>query len=205
MKPKRCKMCKGVFIPKRPLQAVCSYLCASQYAKNQKEAKAKKDWQKEKEVRKEKLMTPADYKAILQANINHIVRLIDKGSPCIATNTDKGKMNAGHYISVGANDTIRFHLDNIHQQSEHSNSWKSGDLHRYRDGIIKVYGQNYLNHMDSLKSIKSINLSIEDLKEIIKISIQIKKELIAANDVYAPFQRLELRAKYNQQLNIYQL
>jgi hypothetical protein len=204
MKPKKCKYCREPFYPARPLQMVCGYNCAVIYTNNQSEKKAKKDWQKEKEVRKEKLMTTNDYKIILQANINTIVRLIDKGSPCIATNTLNGKMNAGHYISVGANDTIRFHLDNIHLQSEHSNSFKSGDIHRYRDGIIRVYGQDYLSHMDSLKSIKSINLSIEDLKEIIKIAIQIKKELISLNEIYTPIQRLELRKKYNKQLNIYE-
>ena len=69
------------------------------------------------------LMKPDQYRATyLQPKINEISRLIDFGQPCIATGNTKGKMNGGHYISVGANRTLSLNLHNIHLQSEHSNT-----------------------------------------------------------------------------------
>ena len=203
MKPKICKFCKNTYAPERQFQQICSFECAIGLAKLNQFKKVKKDWVKEKAERKEKSMTLSEWKGLFQIVINQIVRLIDLNSGCIATGSKTGKMNAGHYISRGSNDTIRFNLHNIHLQSEHSNSFNSGDTIRYQEGIIRIYGKDYLNLMDSLKSTNPINLTIETIKEKIIIARLIKKELIELGNTYTPTERIALRTELNFRIGIY--
>ena len=209
---KKCKICKESFTPIRStLEPVCdNYSCkvafAVEYAKKAKEKQKQnqiKEWRKEKAVLKDKIKTFSEWKNDLQKEINTIVRLIDENHPCIATGANTGKKNAGHYIGVGANDTLRFHLENIWIQSEHSNMWKSGDTLRYQDGIISLYGKEYLNRLNSFKMIEPIKLSIEDIKEKIPICRSIIKWLRLQERTFTTKERIELRVKFNQQIGIY--
>ena len=200
---KTCKYCKEKYIPDRPLQMVCSFMCSVEYTKANHAKKAKKDWIKEKSERKEKITTLSEWKGLLQEVINGIVRLIDKDMGCIATGAKVGKMNAGHYISRGSNDTIRFNLHNIHLQSEHSNSFNSGDTLRYQDGVVRMYGKDYLELLNSLKSTKPINLTIETIKDKIIIAKLIRKELIELGNTYTSAERIQLRHDLNQRIGIY--
>ena len=207
----RCKNCKEKFEPKFFLQKYCEKVdCKVKYAMSvvakQKEdnlKKAKKESAHEKQVLKEKLKTLSDWKKEFQTEINSIVRTIDKGYPCIATNTTNGKMNAGHYIGVGANDTLRFHLENIWIQSEHSNSWKSGDTIRYQNGIVATFGKDYLEYMNSLQQIKPIKLTIEDVKEKIPIARGILKWLKLQDRKFTIEERISLRQEFNQKIGLY--
>jgi hypothetical protein len=201
MKPKKCKYCKQPFIPDRPLQQVCCYSHAIELKKLQD----KKDWKKEKKVLKEKIKTKSDLKNELQPLINRIARLIDNNQPCIATGNLTGKRNGGHYISCGANDTIRFNLHNIHIQSEHSNKWRSGDSVRYKDGLIKIYGQDYFNFVDSLRLTDEIHLSKEDIAGLIPKARMIIKGLLKENLTYSFVERIILRNKYNLELGVYEI
>jgi len=152
---------------------------------------------------RQKLKTLSEWKSDLQKQINLIVRLIDAGHPCIATGSFNGKKNAGHYIGVGANETLRFHLENIWLQSEHSNMWKSGDTLRYQDGIISLYGEDYLSHLNSLKSIECIKLTSEDIKVKISICKEIINWLKSQNRQFEKYERLSLRILFNEKLGIY--
>lgn len=91
-------------------------------SKFEKEEK-KKSYQKKKQ-QKDKL---ENWYARLQDKINIIVRLIDKGLPCIATKRIPNQMHAGHVFSRGSNPTIRFNLHNIHRQSAQSNHFQNDD------------------------------------------------------------------------------
>lgn len=162
-----------------------------------------KNWKEEKAKMKESVKTLSDYKSDLQKEINLIVRLIDNGHPCIATGSFEGKMNAGHYIGTKANPTIRFHLENIWIQSEHSNMWQSGDTLRYQQGIIKLFGVNYLEYMNSLQSIPVIKLTYDEIKEKIKICREIVKELKTENKMYFSWERVYMRKKLNDRIGIY--
>lgn len=166
-------------------------------------ASKEKNSRQETKVLREKLKTLSDFKNDLQKEINTIVREIDKGHPCIATGTMEGKRNSGHYISIGANQTLRFHLENIWNQSEHSNMWKSGDTIRYQEGIIKLYGKGYLEYLNSLQSLKTINITIEEIKEKISIARSIIKWIRLQDREFTTNERLELRKKFNEQLGIY--
>lgn len=184
----------------------CREACAKFVLEKKKKAIERLTKKREKDVlkaKKEKLKTLSDWKNDLQKEINAIVREIDKGHPCIATGTMEGKRNAGHYISVGANQTLRFHLENIWIQSEHSNMWKSGDTLRYQDGIVSLYGKEYLEYLNSLKTIQPIKLSIDEIKEKIAICRSIIKWLKLQNRIFTTHERLELRKKFNSKIGIY--
>lgn len=173
-----------------------------EYEKRFNSLKSKK-WKEEKKVLKEKTKTLSDYKSDLQKEINLIIRLIDNGHPCIATGTMEGKRNSGHYHSIGSNDTLRFHLENIWIQSEHSNMWKSGDTLRYQEGLINLYGKDYLDYLNALKSILPIKLTVSDLKEKIKICRNIVKELKDCSRVFSNLDRLDIRKELNTRIGIY--
>lgn len=203
----RCKNCKVKFTPryfniKYCEKDECYSAMISVVRAKQNKARVKEE-KKATNVMKENLKTKSDYKKILQVLINQIIRLIDKDCPCIATNKFEGKMNAGHYISVGANDTIRFHLDNIHIQSEHSNSYRGGDTIRYQLGLKRVYGVEYFEYVETLQNTPPIRLSIDDLKQKISLARSIVKELKDLNCIYDTETRIKLRAYYNEELGIY--
>lgn len=198
-KPKKCRECKAEFMPHNSTAVVCGYACAIVQLKKKAIAKAvkeKRDWYSEN-------ATPEIKKKELQPLINKIARLVDYGQPCIATGSFEGKQNGGHYISVGSNATIRFNLHNIHVQSEHSNSFKSGDTIRYQDGIVKVYGQDYLDYMNGLKGTPVLKLTKEQINEAIVVCKAIIKELESDLIVRTPRERIELRQKLNERIGFY--
>jgi hypothetical protein len=152
----------------------------------------------------EKTKSLSDYKADLQKEINLIVRLIDYGHPCICNPSKRMKLiTAGHYISVGANETLRFNLLNIYGQDIDSNGEKGGQPIEFKNGLISLFGIEVFEQIESLKSIKSINLTIEDLKDKISIARSIVKWLKLQERKFTTSERLELRIKFNNQLSIY--
>ena len=208
----KCYICKNKFTPIRSsLEKTCQEIdCRTQWAmqvvekQKQKQAKEKKQsWTKEKLEMKDKLKTLSDWKNDLQKEINAIIREIDKGHGCIATGSHQGQMHAGHYFSVGSNPTLRFHLENIWIQSMHSNSWKGGDTIRYQEGIIALYGKGYLDYLNSLQSIKPLQLSKSDIEEKIPIARGILKWLKLQNRKFTNEERLSLRIEFNKKLQIY--
>jgi Bacteriophage Lambda NinG protein len=201
----KCKQCKKLFEPKySTTQQVCSIECSKLFSRSVKGKKLQEKLNKERtSEQKEKIKTTADWKRELQPLINKIARLIDFGQPCIATGSYNGKKNGGHRMAIGANETLRFHLDNIHIQSEHSNSWKAGDNYRYSQGIKNVYGAWYLHYLDTLNQIQPIKLTSEQIKDAISICRGIIKELEAEPKVRTPQERIELRKELNKRIGIY--
>lgn len=167
-----------------------------------KEQSAKKEENRQKKI---DLMGVDKYRAeILQPIFNEIARLIDYQCPCIATGLYDGKMAGGHYHSVGSNRTIALNLHNIHIQSFHSNGpTGGGDNIRYRNGIIRTYGQEYMDKMESLSKTPSIHLSKSDMIEIKKLASNIRNELKANLKYRTPEERIKLREEINLRLGIY--
>lgn len=208
MKPKKCKICKESFDPQRPLQMVCSVKCSYEYSKAQKQKQLAKQKQQQRKSDSEKridLMSKDAYRSkILQPLFNKIARLIDYGQPCIATGT-YGKMSGGHYISVGANRTICMNLHNIHVQSFHSNSEKSGDTLKYQIGITQIYGKDYLEFMNSLHQTPKLDLSKQEMIELKSKCLSIIKELNSDLRILNALERIKLRNEINTRLGIYDL
>ncbi len=202
-KTKKCIICKTSFYQYDSLVTWCSGSCGYKLSRKKLKEKKDKEWKVTKSEMKESLKTLGEYKKDFQKIINSIIRELDKGHPCIARDTLNGKMNAGHYISVGSNDTLRFHLENIWLQSEHSNNWKAGDTLKYQEGVIRLFGSDYLDYMNSLQSIKPIKLSIPEIVDKIKIARHVLKDIKLNNKVLTLKERVEYRKKYNNLIGIY--
>jgi len=163
MKAKKCKICKEKFTPVRNLQLVCSAKCGYEYVNLQK----RKEWQKRKKELKEKLLTRTDYLNLLQRTFNAYIRRRDKDRKCISCGTYNGKMNAGHYMSVGSTPELRFNEDNVHKQCERCNSYFSGNLVNYRRELINRIGVERVEFLER-KDHKPLKLTIDEIKKLIK-------------------------------------
>jgi len=164
MREKKCKVCKTVFQPIRPLLLVCSAFCGYEYAKLQKQ----KAWNKEKKERKEKLMTRSDWMNLAQKTFNAYIRERDKERRCISCGTYNGKMNAGHYMSVGSTPELRFNEDNVQKQCEKCNSYLSGNLVNYRIELIQRIGLKRVEALEQ-KNHPPLKMTVDEIKDLIKI------------------------------------
>jgi hypothetical protein len=76
-----------------------------------------------------------------QHAVNKYVRLRDDGQGCISCGiTYSTVWQAGHFIAVGANSTLRYVEDNIHLQCVQCNMNKSGNVGPYRIRLIAKIG-----------------------------------------------------------------
>ena len=163
MRAKKCKVCKEKFEPLRPLQVVCSTKCGYEYTKVQKE----KQWKDRKKELKEKLLTRSDYLKLAQAAFNAYIRERDKDRSCISCGTYNGKMNAGHYMSVGSTPELRFNEDNVHKQCERCNTFYSGNLINYRIELINRIGKERVNLLER-KDLEPLKMTIDEIKKLTK-------------------------------------
>ena len=159
---------------------------------------------KEKSEGLKKLMSVDAYRAkVLQPIINEISRLIDYGQPCIATNRTTGKMAGGHRKSVGTNRGIALNLHNIHIQCFESNSFRGGDERLYDAGIIRVYGQEYLDYLISIENYTA-KFSKRDLEEAFVKAKEFRNELKNNLQVRNPNERRALRDLGNKKIGLYE-
>jgi hypothetical protein len=209
MKPKLCKVCKTKYTPTKPLQKVCNPLCAIEYSKihlpkvKMTEANNKR---KENKAKLKDLENLSYWKKILQAQVNLIVRLIDKDCPCISSGrayrTDD---QAGHFYSVGSTPALRFNLLNLWSQSIRDNMHNSGNLLNYREQLVKfdiidLIEEQRLKYPTLKVSIEEIKEAIQNAKSVIlELKMKNQEELLPRTTE----KRVELRLKYQKRLNIY--
>lgn len=158
------------------LKAFCTYECLKTFtAKNAEKIadKNRKDKRQEDRKRKEKLKTKGQWTKEAQAAVNAYVRWRDRNKNCISCNTSLkseslgGGYDAGHYRSRGSAPHLRFRLDNIHGQCKKCNRYLSGNVDKFRVGIVWRYGQEFLDRIETDNKPK--NYSIDDLKRIKRI------------------------------------
>ena len=179
---------------------------ATQTAYKMKKNKEESDRKKRIEDKQKKmdLISPDKYRSkYVQPVINKIARQIDYGNPCIATGNFEGKMAGGHYTSVGSNRTICLNLHNIFIQSFQSNNWKGGDNLNYRDNLINLFSQKYLDFIEGLRRHRPIKLTKQELVEIRKKAMKISNELSKNLRIRSSKERVELRNEVNLRLGIY--
>ncbi len=167
-KPRPCAHCGSDFVPVRPMQSVCSPICAA------RKIKADKAQERARIVtRKEAIKTIPVLLREAQAVFNKWIRTRDDGLPCISCGKYPGDMkalhagrDAGHYRSIGCASHLRFHPDNCHAQCVHCNQWKAGNAVDYRIGLVARIGpqrvealeRNNASHKwtaDELRAIKA--------------------------------------------------
>jgi len=175
-KPKKCKECKQVFVPKRNLQSVCGPLCAIAHSNK---LKVKKD-RKEYREAKEKIKSRGDWLREAQIAINAYRRESTKHLGCISCGTFNGKANGGHYRSVGSSPETRFVEENIWCQCERCNTHLSGNLINYRIALVQRIGLDRVEWLESAHPAK--HYSIDDLKLLKSEYKQKLKQLININN-----------------------
>ena len=171
----KCKHCKQPYTRTQPMQIVCGIKCAQMYS----ETKRQKMYQRETQVMKKALLDTdrAHWIKKAQTAFNAYIRARDAGLPCISCGCPdgKGKRNACHYRPAGVNTALRFDERNVHGGCERCNTFQSGNLVGYREGLIKRIGILQVEWLDANHEIKK--WSIDELKAIEKEYKQKLKEL----------------------------
>lgn len=202
MKPRRrkCKHCGDYYLPKFKSTEPCSkYECRLIELKN----KTPKINKKIMDIAKKE---QTDYKKTLQLEVQKIARLIDYKCLCLARNIVPLKKDGGHLFSSGGNRNMTFNLHNIFLQSSASNHFQSDDV-LMRDGVVRVFGPDYLDFITSLKSTPVQKYTNEDYKLFLQKARQISKQLTEWNNQLeqprSATSRLQLRNWANTTLGIY--
>lgn len=149
-RPRKCKVCRDPYVPRRSLQSVCEKLsCAIAQGRKQlrrSQDMARKAQRRETAERKVKLRTRRDWIKRVQAAFNAFIRERDKGQTCICCDRPLtaeaigGGFDCGHYRSVGSAPHLRFVEDNAHGQTKQCNRYGAGRAVDYRIGLIKRIG-----------------------------------------------------------------
>lgn len=161
IKPKKCAVCGGEFVPYLTTQKVCGVTCAISSAKKETVKKEAREWSEEKKVRKEKLKRQSDWLQDLQKVFNAYIRLSQKGSKCISCE-NPNPSDAGHYRSVGAHPELRFEEKNVNLQCRKCNGYWGGNLIEYRKGLIRKYGVKIVERLEGPH--EAVKLSIPEIK-----------------------------------------
>jgi len=157
---KPCKQCGTSFYPLRPLQSVCSPICASRLVKA-----AKKEETERTKARKAAIKSRADWAREAQAAFNAWVRANEADMPCISCQRHHaGQYHAGHYLSRGARPELAYEPDNCHKQCAPCNTHLSGNVALYRVNLVNLIGRERVEWLEGPHTAK--HYSIEDLKDI---------------------------------------
>ena len=172
MKQKKCRHCKTLFTPSRPIQVACSIACAVAMARKKRE-KVEKANDRQK---RDSLKSRAQWAREAQSAVNAYVRLRDDKAPCISCGRHhQGQWHAGHYLSRGAHPELSLDERNIHKQCQPCNVHLSGNQIEYRKGLIARYGVEYVDWLEGPHELK--HYTIDDLKAIKAEYVQKLKEL----------------------------
>jgi hypothetical protein len=173
LREKTCKTCLAKFMPVRPMQSVCSPICASRKVKADKKAE-----RQQIKSRKEAIKTIPELLKEAQHAFNAYIRARDAGRPCICCGRPLGdgevggSYDCGHYRSVGSAPHLRFDERNAHAQRKFCNRWGAGRAVDYRIGLIARLG---LEAVETLEAENSTHKWTRE--ELIKIRATYKRKL----------------------------
>jgi hypothetical protein len=144
---KRCKACGESYIPKMPLQRVCSIPCSLEFTIRQKREKSAKALRASDRSRRRELRTKSDWIKLVQTQFNAFIRLRDSDLPCVSCGTTNpqhtgrgGAWDCGHYLARGSHPELRFVESNAAKQCKKCNSFRSGDTINFRKELLKRLG-----------------------------------------------------------------
>lgn len=151
MKAKKCKQCKELFTPLRPLQYLCSIYCATKYLSDKQRAREKMDLIE----MKKSLLTLSDHERLAKHVFQKWVRMRDnsKGYNCISCNAKITipTSDGSHFYDANKFSGLIFHEMNCHASCQQCNRFFAGNLLEYREGLIKRYGKDYIETLEALK------------------------------------------------------
>ena len=178
-KLKTCKACKVKFAPVKPMQSVCSIQCASALVAKKKasqEAKKRQDERKADRAKREELKPLKWFHAKTKIAVHKYIRTRDADQPCISCGTPHAaQWDAGHFISVGSDSSLRYDFANIHKQCSVCNQHKSGNLLRYRANLIQKIGEAEVLRLEGPQPVHK--WTREELAAIEAVAKRLTKEL----------------------------
>lgn len=194
-------------------QSVCSIKCSKELSILKIQQKIEKQlWETNDPIKIKERFDKADkaihdkgwHEKILEAEINGICRLIDKGSNCISCTVLATA--AGHYHSVKSNGALRYNLHNLHAQEYTCNNEKGANIIQYNKGLIERYGKKYKEYVecDIVRIYPKLGLHTFEIQALIKKARVVRKRLIKEDKIYPISKRIELRDMVNQEIGIYQ-
>jgi hypothetical protein len=101
-----------------------------------------------------------------QSVFNKWIRERDKDKGCISCGSEITE--AGHYFSQGHHSSLRFNEVNTNGQCVRCNRFLHGNLINYRQGLLKRYGQQKLDLLESAARNKVKKWSPIELEIIIQ-------------------------------------
>lgn len=207
IKPKKCPYCKEKYTPKYLSTEPCpKYDCRLKVLEAKKAKIEKKVVSIRKKAQKEAKEALIDYQKELQQEVQKIARFIDHKCLCLARNIVPFKKDGGHVYSRGSATNISLNVHNIFLQSAASNHFQNDDG-LMRDGVVRVFGVEYLEFITALKRTPITKYTNEEYKEILAKARVVSRRLAKENDQLITFrnpeQRIELRNQINIELGIY--
>lgn len=181
-KQKKCKSCKQLYMPLKPLQIVCSLRCAIDYINKSNEKKKRLETlriKKDTKAKLEKLKTRQEYLKDAQRFFNQYIRCRDEAQPCISCGRyHEGQYHAGHYRSVGSSPHLRFEELNVHKQCSACNNYLSGNQVNFRRHLISKIGVERVEWLEAnnepkhytIEEIKAIKVKYKELTKQLKQS-----------------------------------
>lgn len=100
-----------------------------------------------KKKKKNELPIPQLKKKVQRA-VNAYVRLRDKDLPCVSCHRRVDNKDAGHYLPMGSNGSLRYHLWNLAGQCTSCNRFRHGNLIEFRFGLIARIGQKEVEWLE---------------------------------------------------------
>lgn len=178
-KPSKCKVCRCEFVRRLPGQKVCGAQCATALAISTREKEARRVAKREAAETKKQLLAfkPLSYfEKITERHCNEYIRARDP-DVCISCGVMRSSAwQAGHYISVGANPTLRFNEDNIHKQCVQCNMFEGSNAIEYRKGLIAKIGIERVEKLEAwYPPIKVTREYLQELAEYYKTKLKALK------------------------------
>lgn len=84
-----------------------------------------------------------------QEIVNKAVRERDKELGCISRGCKGSVEHAGHYFNQGNHSGLRYDMDNIHGSCIKCNLYLSGNLIKYRQGLVDRYGESFVTKLEA--------------------------------------------------------
>jgi hypothetical protein len=181
LKTRKCKICKGEYVPWRTTQPTCGkYDCNVEYAIKHHEKVTRLREKRERQAlreAKERIKTRSQWLKEVQVVFNRYIRIRDESLACISCSRHhRGQYHAGHYLSVGARPELRFEESNVHKQCAPCNDHLSGNIALYRIALVKKIGLEQVEWLEGPHEAK--HYTIDELKELKKLYQRKCKELL---------------------------
>jgi hypothetical protein len=144
---KQCPMCQRMFIPLRPMQAVCGPVCAGKKVRADKKAEAQNI-----KARKEAIKSRTEWEQECKSIVQKIARLRDRHDGCISCHMGAnygGQWHGSHFRPAGNHTAVELHLWNIHKSCAQCNKYKGGNIAGYRPRLIEKIGLDRVEWLEA--------------------------------------------------------